>query len=209
LSDLLVEDCTHVKALLILIEELDSVFNIVPDQFLHPSVDDHNYSTPLKVVKLCGASNLVCVMEPNPAVVLCECGFSCLGCNRGRDSCDHVKYLNFLKNNIQESPDDVADLVLTSSEPVPTQHLLSAANKSVIQPVSQLPISFELTTTLQQVLINSPENVLPVCPISAALLLVPCLPHTSSNGFQERCPKCQSDWNTEDPLNNGWKDTSI
>ena len=161
------------------------------------------------MVKLRGASNLVCVMEPNPAVVLCECGFSCLGCNRGRDSCDHVKYLNFLKNNIQESPDDVADLVLTSSEPVPTQHLLSAANKSVIQPVSQLPISFELTTTLQQVLINSPENVLPVCPISGALLLVPRLSHTSCNGFQDRCPKCQSAWNTEDPLNNGWKDTSI
>ena len=141
-------------------------------------------------------------MEPNPAVVLCECGFSSLDCNQGRNSCDHVKYLNFLKNNIQESPDDVA-------EPVPTQHLLSAANKSVIQPVSQLPISFELTTTLQQVLINSPENVLPVCPISGALLLVPRLPHTSYNGFQERCPKHQSAWNTEDPLNNGWKDTSI
>mgnify|MGYP000173398175 CR=1 FL=1 len=163
---------------------------------------------PSKVVKLHGALNLVSVfLELNP--VFCECVFSCLGCNGGRDLCDHVRYLNFLKNNIQESPDDVVDLVLTSSEPVPTQHLLSAANKSVIQPVSQLPISFELTTILQQVLINSPENVLPVCPISGALLLVPCLPHTSSNGFQERCPKCQSAWNTEDPLNNGWKDTSI
>ena len=44
LSDLLVENCTHVKALLILLGELDNVFNIVPDQFSHPSVDDHNYS---------------------------------------------------------------------------------------------------------------------------------------------------------------------
>ena len=111
------------------------------------------------MVKLCGASNLVCIIEPNPAVVLCEFGFSCLGCNRRRDSCDHVKYLNFLKNNIQESPDDVADLILTSSEPVPPQCLLSAPNKSFIQPVSQLPIAFELTTTLGQVLTNSPENV--------------------------------------------------
>ena len=44
MSDLLVEDCIYVKALLILLEELDQVFNIVPDQFLQPSVDDHNYS---------------------------------------------------------------------------------------------------------------------------------------------------------------------
>ena len=102
------------------------------------------------MVKLPGASNLACAMEPNPAVVLCECGFSCLGCNRGRDSYDHVKYVIFFKNNIQESPDDVAGFALTSTEPVPTQHLLSAANKSVIQPVSQLPISFELIETLRQ-----------------------------------------------------------
>ena len=31
----------------ILLEELDSVFNILPDQFLHPSVDDHNYPSQL------------------------------------------------------------------------------------------------------------------------------------------------------------------
>lgn len=48
-----------------------------------------------------------------------------------------------------------------------------------------------------------------VSPISGALLLVLCLVRTSGNGFQERCPKCQSAWDTEDPLTNRWKDTSI
>lgn len=50
---------------------------------------------------------------------------------------------------------------------------------------------------------------LPVCPISGALLLVLPLLRTSGNGFQERSPKCQSAWDTEDPLTNRWKDTFI
>ena len=39
------------------------------------------FQTPLKVVKLHGSSTLVCVLEPNPAIVLCERGFSCLCCH--------------------------------------------------------------------------------------------------------------------------------
>lgn len=52
---------------------------------------------------------------------------------------------------------------------------------------------------------------LPVCPISVALLLVLSLVRTSGNGFQERCPKCQSAWDmyTEDSLTNRCKDTSL
>ena len=84
---------------------------------------------PSKVVKLHGALNLVSViLELNP--VFCECVFSCLGCNGGRDLCDQVRYLNFLKNNIQES---LPLHVLASCEP--TQRLISTANKSVIQPL--------------------------------------------------------------------------
>lgn len=71
--------------------------------------------TPLKVVKLNNSSSLVCVLEPNPAIVSCEHGFSCLSCSQERDVCDHLKYLHYLKENAHEAPDDVLDLVLTAA----------------------------------------------------------------------------------------------
>lgn len=49
LLDFLGEDCSHIRALLVLVDELDNVFDITPDDFLLPSADDHNYS-----VSLCG-----------------------------------------------------------------------------------------------------------------------------------------------------------
>ena len=80
---------------------------------------------------------------------------------------------------------------------------------SVIQSVSHLPISFELTTTLRRVLNNSPENVLPVCPISGTLLLVPPLPCTSlAMAFKKGVLNVKV-LKTEDPLTNGCKDISI
>ena len=38
------EDCSHIRALLVLVDELDNVFDITPDDFLLPFADDHNYS---------------------------------------------------------------------------------------------------------------------------------------------------------------------
>lgn len=158
------------------------------------------------MVKLRGASSAVGVMEPNPAIVFCDHGFSCLGCNRGR-VCDHTKYLQYLKDNIHESPEDVADLLLASTEPDTARSFPSSSNNSVIPPTSQLPIPFDLTESLQHVLIDLPENRLPVCPDTGALLLVPPLPPVGS--LHDKCSQCQSAWNIDDPLVNGWKGGSI
>lgn len=158
------------------------------------------------MVKLRGASSAVGVLEPNPAVVFCDHGFSCLGCNRGR-VCDHTKYLQYLKDNIHESPEDVADLLLASTEPDTAQSFPSSSNNSVIPPTSQLLIPFDLTESLQHVLIDLPENRLPVCPDTGALLLVPPLPPVGS--LHDKCSQCQSAWNIDDPLVNGWKGGSI
>ena len=117
------------------------------------------FQTQFNVVKLRGSSSSVCVMEPNPAVVFCERGFSCLCCGQGRDPCDHVKYLQYLKDNIHESPDDVADLLLASTEPDPTHSFPSSSNNSVILPISHLRIPFDLTESQQHVLIDLPGNL--------------------------------------------------
>lgn len=47
LLDFLGEDCSHISALLVLVDELDNVFDITPDDCLLPSADDHNYSVSL------------------------------------------------------------------------------------------------------------------------------------------------------------------
>ena len=43
-SDFLGEDCSHIKALCVLVTELDNVFDITPDVFLRTVADDHSYS---------------------------------------------------------------------------------------------------------------------------------------------------------------------
>lgn len=158
------------------------------------------------MVKLYNSSSLVCVLEPNPAIVSCEHGFFCLSCSRGRDVCDHVKYLHYLKENAHEAPDDVLDLVLTATA-VTSQCSASLANKSVISPVSQCAIPFNLTGSLQYVSMHAPEILLPACPNTGALLLVPTLPPTGSS--LEKCPDCHRPWNSEDPIVHCWKQNSI
>ena len=158
------------------------------------------------MVKLCGSSSLVCVLEPSPAIVSCEQGFFCLSCNRGRDVCDHVKYLHYLKENAHEAPDDVLDLVLTATA-VTSQCSASLANKSVLSPVSQLAIPFNITGSLQYVCMDAPENVLSACPNTGALLLVPSLPRKGNS--LEKSPNCQSPWDSEDPVVHCWKKNSI
>jgi len=41
------EDCSHIRALLVLVDELDKVFDITPDDSLSSATNDHNYSVSL------------------------------------------------------------------------------------------------------------------------------------------------------------------
>ena len=99
------------------------------------------------MVKLHGSSTLVCVLEPSPAVAVCERGFSCLGCNPTRVACDHIKFIEYLKENIHEAPDDVAELLLSAV--IPPQSSACSISRSIISPSSKFPIPFELTESLQ------------------------------------------------------------
>jgi len=161
--------------------------------------------TPLKVVKLHGSSTLVCVLEPSPAVVLCERGFSCLGCNPTRVACDRIKFIEYLKENIHEAPDDVAELLLSAV--IPPQSSASSVNRSIISPISKFPIPFEFTESLQRIFVHTPEKIFPVCTNTGALLLIPSLP-ALGNSF-EKCPLCHSTWSSEDPVVHCWKENSV
>ena len=147
------------------------------------------------MVKLHGSSTLVCVLQPSPAVVFCECGFSCLGCNPTRVACDHIKFIEYLKGNIHEAPDDVAELLLSAV--IPPQSSACSISRS---------IPFELTESLR-IFVHTPEKIFPVCTNTGALLLIPSLP-ALGNSF-EKCPLCHSTWSSEDPVVHCWKENSI
>ena len=147
------------------------------------------------MVKLHGSSTLVCVLQPSPAVVFCEHGFSCLGCNPTRVACDHIKFIEYLKENIHEAPDDVTELLLSAV--IPPQSSACSISRSIISPSSKFPIPFELTESLR-IFVHTPEKIFPVCTNTGALLLIPSLP-ALGNSF-EKCPLCHSTWSSEDPV---------
>ncbi|PFX17390.1 hypothetical protein AWC38_SpisGene18285 [Stylophora pistillata] len=182
--DFLAEDCGHVKALLVL---LKGAFDIRPDEVVYSYTEDHNYS--IKSFQ----AGLHMYHHQSPS--------------RERDVCDHLKYLHYLKESAHEAPDDVLDLVLTATAVTSQCSAASPANKSVISPVSQLAIPLNLMGSLQYVCMYAPENVLPACPNTGALLLVPTLPPTGS--LLEKCLNCHSPWDSEDPVVHCWTQNSI
>lgn len=84
---------------------------------------------------------------------------------------------------------------------------LAVEREMSVTRVSQLAIPFNLTGSWQYVCMHTPENVLPACPNTGALLLVPTLPPTGSS--LEKCLNCYSPWDSEDPVVHCWKQNSI